>query len=58
VSKNAQDLANRLLEKDPYKRISASEALMHPWFHTTKEKVSAKGMEFMRNLTNYYVNNC
>lgn len=55
MSTNAKHLVNRLLEKDPYQRISASEALMHPWFHTTKEKVSVKGMEFMRNLTNYYV---
>lgn len=56
MSLYAKDLVNRLLEKDPYKRISAGDALKHPWFQTTKEKVTVKGMDFVRNLTNYYVN--
>jgi calcium-dependent protein kinase len=32
VTKNAKDLITKMLEKDPYKRISADEALTHPWF--------------------------
>lgn len=56
MSPSAKDLVSRLLEKDPYKRISAADALAHPWFHTSKEKVTAKGMDFIRNLSNYYVN--
>lgn len=33
VTKNAKDLITKMLEKDPYKRISADDALKHPWFH-------------------------
>lgn len=32
VSSEARDLTQRLLEKDPCSRISAKEALAHPWF--------------------------
>ena len=31
-SKNLVDLIKKLLEKDPKKRISAINALKHPWF--------------------------
>jgi len=31
VTKNAKDLISKMLEKDPFKRISADEALNHPW---------------------------
>ena len=31
VSDEAKDLVQRLLELDPKKRISAADALMHPW---------------------------
>ena len=34
VSDNAKDLLKRLLEVNPQKRISAKEALNHPWFKT------------------------
>lgn len=33
MSREAKDLINRLLEVNPVKRLSASEALRHPWFH-------------------------
>ncbi|OMJ78572.1 hypothetical protein SteCoe_21596 [Stentor coeruleus] len=33
LSDDGRDLLNRMLEKDPEKRISASEALMHNWFN-------------------------
>jgi len=32
ISEEAKDLLRRLLESDPQKRISAKEALQHPWF--------------------------
>jgi serine/threonine protein kinase len=32
ISKNANDLLNKLLEIDPKKRINVEEALNHPWF--------------------------
>lgn len=31
VSDAAKDLVSRLLEKDPKKRLTASECLRHPW---------------------------
>ena len=38
ISKNAKDLINKLLTSDPQKRISAEEALNHPWFKENKSK--------------------
>jgi serine/threonine protein kinase len=35
VSENGMDLLHKLLEKDPMNRISAEEALEHPWFSDT-----------------------
>lgn len=32
ASREAADLCRRLLEKDPRKRLSAAQALAHPWF--------------------------
>ncbi len=34
LSADAYDLLKKLLEKDPKLRISAAEALNHPWFNT------------------------
>ena len=38
ISKNALDLIQKLLTKDVKKRISAQEALNHPWFQDQKSK--------------------
>ena len=38
ISKNAKDLISKLLLNDPEKRISAEEALNHPWFIDNKSK--------------------
>ena len=38
ISKNAKDLITKLLTSDPQKRISAEEALNHPWFKDNKSK--------------------
>ena len=40
VSKNALDLIRKLLTMDPSKRITAEEALEHPWFKEFKAKES------------------
>ena len=32
ISNNGKDLLNQLLEINPMKRITAEEALNHPWF--------------------------
>ncbi|OMJ73906.1 hypothetical protein SteCoe_27286 [Stentor coeruleus] len=37
LSDDGRDLLNKMLEKDPEKRISASEALMHSWFYNHKD---------------------
>lgn len=34
ISFEARDLVMKLLKKDPSERISASQALLHPWFTT------------------------
>jgi serine/threonine protein kinase len=39
VSKNAKELLTRMLDKDPYKRISADDALSHPWFKDNIENI-------------------
>ena len=41
------DLLSRLLEYDPDKRLSAKEALQHPYFSASGEKVSANCFEGM-----------
>ena len=38
ISKNALDLIKKLLNKDINKRLSAQEALNHPWFKENKSK--------------------
>lgn len=35
ISDSAFDLLNKLLTYDPAKRLTAAEALNHPWFHTS-----------------------
>lgn len=44
-----------MLEKDPYRRISADQALKHIWFQNNKGKVAAKNSDFIKSLSNYYV---
>ena len=55
VSANAKDLVKKLLEKDPFKRISADMALKHECFLNNIEKVHAKNTEFIKNMSVYYV---
>lgn len=44
ISPEAKDLAMRMLTHDPKQRITAVEALEHPWFHTMAQG-SSKGRE-------------
>ena len=37
LSDDAIDLIEKLLEKDPHKRISADEMLKHPWFSMNEQ---------------------
>lgn len=55
VSENGKDLLRKLLEKDPYKRISADSALKHPWFEANKSKHRIKTSTFLKDLSQYYV---
>jgi renal tumor antigen len=38
VSEEAKDLINKMLIYNPDNRISASQALKHPWFREIKEQ--------------------
>ena len=65
LSPNAKDLITKLLKYDPSDRITAKDALTHPWFKTkefstiyrvnTISAVEAKSM--IQNLENYKSNN-
>jgi serine/threonine protein kinase len=51
VSKEAIDLIKKLLEKEPGTRLTADQALEHPWM---KEEVSDRPLEFVKeNLKSY-----
>ena len=58
VSSDAKSLASAMLIKDPTKRITANEALTHPWFRTGEgpEAGSSRNgriIESLRNLINF-----
>ena len=59
VSGDAKDLLLRLLEKDPSKRISAGDALKHPWFQKSEidrsREARFSGTNILSDLANYYV---
>lgn len=54
ISFEAQDLVTKLLKKDPSERMSASQALMHPWFTTSlQEQIAQKrNFKYKPNETN------
>ena len=47
LSEESKDLIKKLLTYDPNKRISASEALEHPWFKTAEFKKKIKLILFL-----------
>ena len=65
LSPHAKDLITKLLQYDPKKRLSAEQALEHPWFKTAefkkKDKVNAIAPELARelidNMTQYKSDN-
>lgn len=56
VSDEAKDLVRKLLTFDPAKRISAADALQHPWIKKQAAKVE-KGIatKALSNLKNFRV---
>ena len=65
ISPEAKDLINKLLEFDSMKRISAEEALQHPWFESEQVKSNDnEGLfkiknpnKLLNNLINYKSDN-
>ena len=66
LSNNAKDLIRKLLKYNPSERITAKEALNHPWFQTAEFKTTYKklnqinnkeAMEMFKNLENYKSDN-
>ena len=60
LSNSGKDLIKKLLIMDPHKRISAQEALQHPWFKENKSrdlynriKDESTLRKLIRNLKNY-----
>ena len=60
ITKECKDLINLCMKKDPNKRISAEEALNHPWFKINKSKELYNDInnielinQFINNLKNY-----
>lgn len=54
VSNNAINLIQRMLEKDPYERISVENALFHSFFGENSIVKSGKSMEIMENEKNQF----
>jgi calcium-dependent protein kinase len=65
LSANAKDLINKLLQYEPKKRITADQAIEHPWFKSAefkkKDKVNAIPIELakqlIQNMTKYRSDN-
>jgi serine/threonine protein kinase len=39
-----------MLKKDPKIRISAKEALMHPWFNQNEDEINTKSLDFAKEI--------
>ena len=50
ISSQAKDLLKKLLEFEPNKRITADEALNHPWFESKQVKLKLKIMKVCSKL--------
>ena len=65
LSSNSKDLIDKLLRYDPKKRITADEALEHPWFKSAEFKKKDKvntipvelAKELIHNMTKYRSDN-
>ena len=64
ISSEAKDLISRLLDKNVSTRLSAEEALVHPWFKLQRIKETFNKIEpdkvkdMLTNLKKYQRNNC
>ena len=54
VSEDVKDLIRQMLEYDPAKRLSAVEALKHPWFDVLKNENKKPPKDLSKALTNIY----
>ncbi len=54
VSEDVKDLIRQMLEYDPVKRISAVDALKHPWFDILKKDNKKPPKDLSKALTNIY----
>ena len=66
ISNEAKDLIKKLIEVDPTKRLSAEDALQHPWFELTKLKAvdnmvntidPNRAINLVKNLKKYRTDN-
>ena len=57
LSSEAKDLINKLLQYDPKQRISAEEALEHPWFKKAEFKKKDKVNSICPKLAKELINN-
>jgi serine/threonine protein kinase len=48
-SSEVKDLIKKLLNKDPVERISAKEALQHPWFTSKTNTLNNMNLSFVKN---------
>eukprot|EP00382_Lankesteria_abbotti_P000717 CAMPEP_0113844434 /NCGR_PEP_ID=MMETSP0372-20130328/236_1 /TAXON_ID=340204 /ORGANISM="Lankesteria abbotti" /LENGTH=637 /DNA_ID=CAMNT_0000813439 /DNA_START=216 /DNA_END=2129 /DNA_ORIENTATION=- /assembly_acc=CAM_ASM_000359 len=53
VSASAVDLMKRMLAKDPKRRVSAKEALRHPWFSNAKSITTELSEGICENMKKY-----
>src|SRR5262249_48302574 len=53
VSSLAKDLIKKLLVKDPKKRLTAMQALKHPWFEKEYSSSIKIPQSFYENIRNY-----
>jgi len=56
ISPDGKDLMKRLLQQDPKKRISAEDALKHPWFKLKDSDIPMKiDWKLLNNLQDFNV---
>jgi len=53
VSEEAKDLLRKMLDLDPETRITAAEALKHPWFTLRKRRLEVSTRSVIRAFKNY-----